>query len=106
MVILITVATGQIATTHWNQVGKHRMTGRDQRPADKAELSNFLLNEFGFTHYETESQEPGNDRIMKSKNSYRALQTQPVDALLGQMKRALIRSLRALPFGLLACLSL
>jgi len=36
-------------------MGEHRMPGRDQRPADKAELSNFLLNEFGFTHYETES---------------------------------------------------
>ena len=54
MVILVAVATGQITTTHWNQVGEHRMTGGDQRPADKAELSNFLLNEFGFTHYETE----------------------------------------------------
>ena len=87
MVILIAVATGQITTTHWNQVGEHRMTGRDQRPADKAELSNFLLNEFGFTHYETESQEPRNDRIMKSKNSDRALQTQPVDAALAQMEK-------------------
>ena len=55
MVILIAVATGQVTTPHWNQVGEHRVTGRDQRPADKAELSNFLLNEFGFTHYETES---------------------------------------------------
>ena len=36
-------------------MGEHRMPGRDQRPANKAELSNFLLNEFGFTHYETES---------------------------------------------------
>jgi hypothetical protein len=62
-------------------VGKHRVTGRDQRPADKAELSNFLLNEFGFTHYETErarNLEP--TEIMKSKNSDRALQTQPVTA--------------------------
>ena len=61
MVILIAVTTGQITTTHWNQVGEHRMTGGDQSPADKAELPNFLLNEFGFTHYETET-EPGSDR--------------------------------------------
>jgi hypothetical protein len=55
MVIFITVTTGQITPTHWNQMGEYRMAGRDQRPADKAELSNLLLNEFGFTHYETES---------------------------------------------------
>jgi len=36
-------------------MGEHGMSRRDQRPADKAELSNFLLNEFGFTHFETES---------------------------------------------------
>ena len=64
-------------------MGKHRMTGGDQRAADKAELSNFLLNEFGFTHYETESPDPGSDRIMKPKNSDRALQTQPVGLAFG-----------------------
>ena len=63
MVVLIAVATGQVTTPHRNQVGEHRMTGGDQRPADKAELSNFLLNEFGFTHYETDSPAPGSDLI-------------------------------------------
>jgi len=81
------------------------MTGGNQSPADKAELSNFLLNEFSFTHYETESPDPGSDRIMKPKNSDRALQTQPVTVAIGQMKRALICRLRALAFGLSACLS-
>ena len=50
MVILIAVATGQITTTHWDQMGEHRVTRGDQRPADKAELSHFLLNKFDFTH--------------------------------------------------------
>ena len=51
MVILVTVAASQITTTHRNQVREHRMTGRDQRPADKAELPDFLLNEFRFSHF-------------------------------------------------------
>src|SRR6185436_7337859 len=50
VVILITVTTSQITTTHRNQVGKHRMMRRGQRPADKAELPDFLLNEFRFSH--------------------------------------------------------
>jgi hypothetical protein len=86
MVILIAIAAGQITTTHWNQVGEHRMTGGDQRAADKAELPNFLLNEFSFTHYETENPGPGSERIMKPKNSDRALQTQPVTRAVANEK--------------------
>ena len=105
MVILITVATGQITSTHWNQVGEHRMSGGDQRPANKAELSNFLLNEFRFSHYETEEPGTWKQPNMNPKDSDRALQTQPVTPAIGQMKRALICRLRALTLGLSARLN-
>ena len=52
VVILVTVATREIAPSHRNKVRKHRVTSRSERASDEAELPNLLLNEFRFTHYE------------------------------------------------------
>ena len=82
MVILVTVSTSQIAPSHGNEVGEHRVTSRNERASDEAELPNLLVNEFRFSHYEDLKRRGIKAHYLKlmTKNNERGPQTQPVIA--------------------------